>query len=137
MSDYNKLPALNRFFKVISTDVTENGEPFLTALESINFPIYALMYHPEYQLMEFLSEKTFNVVNNPDTRAIFENLGQFIYKEATRLRIINGKRDLHFLPDRLESLWGRIATYNISPLIQIEGYAVPNLDFAPVQPEII
>jgi len=55
VNDYNKLPALNRFFKVISTDVTEKGEPFLTALEAHNYPIYALMYHPEYQLMEFIS----------------------------------------------------------------------------------
>jgi hypothetical protein len=40
--------------------------------------------------MEFLSDATFNVVNNPDTRSIYENLGQFIYKEALRLRILNG-----------------------------------------------
>ena len=61
--------------------------------------------------MEFLSEETFNIVNNPDTRAIYENVGQFIYKEAMRLRIINGERDHHFVPEHLDALWGRIATY--------------------------
>ena len=88
--------------------------------------------------MEFLSEATFNVVNNPDTRSIYENLGQFLYKEAMRLRIINGQRDLHFLPEHLASLWGRIATYQVTSVIQVEGFAVPNLDFAPAPPaEII
>jgi hypothetical protein len=48
VNDYNKLPALNRFFKVISTDVTAKGEPYLAALEAFNYPIYALMDHPEY-----------------------------------------------------------------------------------------
>jgi hypothetical protein len=81
VNDFNKLPAFNKFFKVLSTDVTESGEHYLTGLEAFNYPFYALMYHPEYQLMEFLSDKTFNIVNNPETRAIYENLGLFIYNK--------------------------------------------------------
>ena len=52
-----------------------------------------------------------------------------------RLRILNGERDLHFVPEHLNSLWGRLATYQVTPVIQVEGYAVPNLDF--YVPEVI
>lgn len=86
LADYNAIPSLNQFFKLISTDQTAEGETFLTALEANGFSIYALMYHPEYQLMNFVSDAEFNIVNNPDTRATYEHLGKFIYQEAIKNR---------------------------------------------------
>ena len=62
--DYQSIPSLRRFFKVISTDTTYDKEEFLTALEAYNYPIYALMYHPEYQWLDFLSTDTFNTIKN-------------------------------------------------------------------------
>jgi hypothetical protein len=64
-------PRLEHFFKVISTDWTKENKEFLTALEAFNYPIFTLMYHPEYQLLEFLSDKTFNTVRNKYTIDIY------------------------------------------------------------------
>ncbi len=61
----------------------------MVAFEAFDHPIYAMMFHPEYQLMEFLTEDTFNIVNNPDTRQIFVNFGEFIYNESIKNRILN------------------------------------------------
>ena len=53
-------------------------------MEAYNYPIYALMYHPEYQMMTFSGdeESTFNVVNNQTTKTIFDNVSYFIKTQA-------------------------------------------------------
>ena len=78
-ADYEAIPSLKSFFKVLSTDRTEKGIKFLTAMESYEYPIYAIMYHPEYQMLEYLSQTTLNTIDNKDTIDIIEHLGHFIY----------------------------------------------------------
>ncbi len=46
LEDYYKTP-IKDFFKIISTDCYKNIT-YLTALEAYDYPIYTLMYHPEY-----------------------------------------------------------------------------------------
>lgn len=70
VADYNALPEFNSFFKVISTDHTAEGQEFLTALEANDHPIYALMYHPEYQMLDFLTNERFNTIRDKDTLEI-------------------------------------------------------------------
>ena len=89
MDDYEQVEPLNSLFRLISTDVAEDGREYITGLEARDHSIYATMYHPEYQLMDFLSEKTFNIVRNQETIDIFESFGDFIYKEALRNRAYN------------------------------------------------
>lgn len=96
------------------------------------------MYHPEYQVMPFLSEQKFDVVNNKQTQEIFANIGQFFYQEAMRLRAnniaIQGKEEnaLHeadrwaLLRTDINQLWGHIEPYIVSKSgIVIQAYAVP------------
>ena len=132
LEDYQQIPSLNNFFKLLSTDVAENGVTYITGLQSNNFPIYALMYHPEYQVMDFESEHTFNVVKNQQTIDIFEHLGEFIYKEALRNRIHNqplyeaeAKYREEISLENENDLWGSISTLKFGSDIVIHAYAVP------------
>lgn len=136
--DFDSIPSLKNFFKVISTDRTENGEQFLTAMEAYNHNIYALMYHPEYQMLEFVSEKTWNTIQNQDTQDIIEHIGEFIYEQASHLRKLNLKKseskDLYtdsityfqnVAIEDINKLWGISEPYLIGGGIVIEAYAIP------------
>ncbi len=48
MSDFESIPSLNSFFKVISYDRTRRGEIFPTHVEAYNHSVFGLLYHPEY-----------------------------------------------------------------------------------------
>jgi hypothetical protein len=56
LEDYQSIQSLQSFFKLISTDVAEDNREYITGMEAREHSIYATMYHPEYQLMNFLSE---------------------------------------------------------------------------------
>jgi anthranilate/para-aminobenzoate synthase component II len=38
------------FFKVTSTSVTDGDVHFIYSMEATRYPIYGIMYHPEYPL---------------------------------------------------------------------------------------
>ena len=38
---------LNQFFKMLSTNVDRNGKPFASSIESRDYPIYGVQWHPE------------------------------------------------------------------------------------------
>ena len=67
VNDYLNLHSLLYFYKVISTDVTNDGKPFVTAIEAYDYPIFGLQYHPEYQMMQYLTEDTLNTQSNYET----------------------------------------------------------------------
>ena len=89
LGDYNSIPALNNFFKLVSTDTTENGQAYITGIEGYDHPVYALMYHPEYQMIDFLTTKTWDTIRNKETLDIFEHVARFIYEQALHVRTIN------------------------------------------------
>jgi hypothetical protein len=82
------------------------------------------MYHPEYQVMNFESPRTFNVVNNTATMQIFQNIGLFIYKEVLRNRlnsVVSQTVDLSSVDD----LWGTTSPMVFDSNILISAYAIP------------
>jgi anthranilate/para-aminobenzoate synthase component II len=48
LDDFNSLPQLHSFFKLLSIDTAVDGRTFISGLEAKEHPIFALMYHPEY-----------------------------------------------------------------------------------------
>ena len=55
---YQESPKLAKFFNIIATD-NHNGTEFVVAVESPNYPISGVMYHPETQNMRvFGSDNT-------------------------------------------------------------------------------
>ena len=49
MKMFNHYPKLKEFMRVTQTD-TFKGTEFVNAFEAKNYPIYGMMYHPEYQI---------------------------------------------------------------------------------------
>ena len=58
----------------------------MTAFEAYGYPIYGLMYHPEYQMLSYLSKDQWVTKRTPETMAIIENLSRFIYETALNNR---------------------------------------------------
>ena len=59
--------------KITQTDtlVTEKGNiTFVDSMEGIEYPIFVTMYHPEYQLLDFIGRKKWNLVNEQATDEI-------------------------------------------------------------------
>lgn len=68
---YNSYEGFQDFMKVTQTDgyIDEAGETieFIGAMEAYDYPIFASMYHPEYQLLEFLGPRMWELYEHPDT----------------------------------------------------------------------
>jgi anthranilate/para-aminobenzoate synthase component II len=57
---------MNSFFNVLMVD-TFNGTTFINSMEAKNYPIYTLMFHPEFQIIDFMTEAKFPLVANEKT----------------------------------------------------------------------
>jgi hypothetical protein len=49
--DFYAMDKLNRFYKEISHQTNQAGLKYVTAMEAHNYPIFSMIYHPEYRLM--------------------------------------------------------------------------------------
>ena len=51
---------------------------FLTVIEAYQYPIYGIMFHPEYQILEFTGDEGFELNNNKDTEEIAYKISNFL-----------------------------------------------------------
>ena len=56
-----KYPSLGKEMRILQTDVDAKGGRFIDAMESKKYPIFATMYHPEYQLLDFVGSKKWDI----------------------------------------------------------------------------
>ena len=74
-SDYLAIDSLNAFYKLISVNQHPDGMRYVTGFEAHKYPIYSVIYHPEYQM----------IMNpNPVTLAIAKGFSDLIYNEAKK-----------------------------------------------------
>ena len=83
MDTYNSREDFKSFYKVISTD-TKNNVEFANVIEARDYPIYGMIFHPEYQMVSFESEIKMNNLINDKTAEIALGLSQFLFKEAKK-----------------------------------------------------
>ena len=50
-SDYLAIDSFKAFFKIISINQHPDGMRYITGFEAYKYPIYSVIYHPEYQMM--------------------------------------------------------------------------------------
>lgn len=76
---YWQTPALHSFFRLISTNTDRQGVRFVSAVESKDYPIYAVQFHPEKNSFEWYTEE----VIDHSQEAIFYSayMGQFFARE--------------------------------------------------------
>lgn len=87
LETYHRFPTLKKSIKITQTDKhTENGESieFIDAMESRDYPIFASMYHPEYQLLDFEGPEKWNLVDNRLTDEIAFRLSMLLHKYACK-----------------------------------------------------
>ncbi len=66
---------LHRFYKEISYGTTPAGVKYVTAMEAHNYPIFSMIYHPEYRLM---------LDPCPETIEIATTLSKFLHSQAVK-----------------------------------------------------
>lgn len=72
--------ALSTFYALISTSEDRNGLPFVSSVEALKYPIYAVQYHPERSLFEW--DSTEQIDHSASTIAIMQYFGRFFVNEA-------------------------------------------------------
>jgi anthranilate/para-aminobenzoate synthase component II len=55
---------VNSFYKAISKQVLKSGLVYITGMEAYKYPIYSVLYHPEYQMMMNPNEDTLAIANS-------------------------------------------------------------------------
>lgn len=78
-SYYTKFPALDSFFDILAIDIIENKE-VVTAVEAYDYPIYAILWHPEMTLE--MSESLY-AIKDETSLEIARTISNFINKEAS------------------------------------------------------
>ena len=66
---------LHRFYKEISFQTNAAGVKYVTAMEAHDYPIFSMIYHPEYRLM---------LDPTPETIEIATTLSRFLYTQAVQ-----------------------------------------------------
>ena len=84
---FKNTPKLNSFFKMLSTNKDRNGLEFVSTVEAIKYPFYAVQWHPEKNTFEWnLNEvihHSFHAVRIAQTVAnFFVNEGTAIFQGA-------------------------------------------------------
>jgi hypothetical protein len=82
--DFANNAKLSSFFKQTSASITDAGVLFAMSMEANDYPIYAIMYHNEYQWYHFLTEDKFNQVQNEETAAMYHHVSRFMFNEASK-----------------------------------------------------
>ena len=69
------IDSLKAFYKLISINQHAEGKRYVTGFEAYNYPIYSVIYHPEYQMM---------MNPSPTTLGIAKGFSDLIYNEAKK-----------------------------------------------------
>ncbi|CDW89591.1 gamma-glutamyl hydrolase 1 [Stylonychia lemnae] len=82
---YQEIESLRKFFKVIATDTLIFGfSPYTTIIEAHDYPIYAILFHPEYQLQNYTGWLSLATNKNEDTIQIANLISEFYKQESLK-----------------------------------------------------
>lgn len=81
MKTFNNTPDMNQIMKVTAVDTLGNLT-FIDSMEAKKYSIYATMYHPEYQTLDFIGPKKWKMVANADTDEIAFRLSLLVNRDA-------------------------------------------------------
>ncbi|EGC35931.1 hypothetical protein DICPUDRAFT_94420 [Dictyostelium purpureum] len=61
---FNNFTSLHQFFDILSLNDDKSGNTFISVIESKEYPIYAVMFHPEKPLFEWYEKEDINHSTN-------------------------------------------------------------------------
>lgn len=83
---FNSIPKLKSFMKITQSDILVKSDgsrlKFINSYESEQYPMYATMYHPEYQNLKFEGMKKWNLIANNKTDEIAFRLSLKLNRDA-------------------------------------------------------
>ena len=87
MDTFNKTRGLHEFMNVLNTDyVMKNGTKveFVNAMEAKSYPIWSTMYHPEYQLLDFVGPQRWLLPDRKYTEEIAFRMSLLLNRTARK-----------------------------------------------------
>jgi len=86
LDSIEKHPLIQENYDVLSYIVDpQSSKQVVNSIQAKNYPHYAVMFHSEFILIDYLNEKgTFNLEDNEQTRAICSSLARFLVEEAAQ-----------------------------------------------------
>jgi gamma-glutamyl hydrolase len=104
--DFQSSPNLQKFYHLISTSTDRNGRVFVSSMEAIEYPVYAVQFHPERSLFEW--DPTEAIDHSFQTVLIMQQFANFFVHET--------RKSLHRFPsstDEFDSLiWNDQVIYS-------------------------
>lgn len=85
VDSFNSVPKLKNFMKILQTDtlkVNDKNISYVVSMEAYKYPIYSVLYHPEYQLLTYEGSKGLNIKNNWVTNQIAYSISKRLSKDA-------------------------------------------------------
>ncbi|CAH1794487.1 unnamed protein product [Owenia fusiformis] len=100
--NFNENSKLKQFYRVMSTDVDENGLEYISTMEAYQYPFYGVQWHPEKNI--FVWTPTYNLDHSIDGVKIAQYMANFFVNEA--------RKSQHTFPDVTKEQDALIYNYN-------------------------
>lgn len=98
---------LDAFYKILSTNVDQNGTTFISSIEAVSYPIYGVQFHPEKNSFEWALDKLHhNIPHSLEATRLTQYMADFFVGEAR-------KNDHRFLTPQ-EEYQALIYNYQVS-----------------------
>ncbi|XP_078072379.1 gamma-glutamyl hydrolase-like [Mustelus asterias] len=73
---------LRNFYKILSTNMDSQGIEFISTMEALNYPIYAVQWHPEKNSFEWSRKKY--IAHTPNAVKVTSYMAEFFVNEARK-----------------------------------------------------
>lgn len=103
LETYNQSEGLKKNMKIVQTDTwirpgDDKEIEFIAAMEGANYPVFAFMYHPEYQMLDYQGDKAWP---KSDSEASTEEIAYRLSKKINMIARTNSNRprDVTFIQE--------------------------------------
>ncbi|XP_072043766.1 gamma-glutamyl hydrolase-like isoform X1 [Amphiura filiformis] len=83
-TNFTKSEELKNFYRILSTNVDENGVEFISTMEAYNYPIYAIMWHAEKNQFEWNPHKEFRLDHSLEAIQAVQYFANFFVNESRK-----------------------------------------------------
>jgi len=92
VKDFVSNPMTNRFFKILSTNISPNGSEVVSSIEAFEFPIFGVQWHPEKIPYEF--SKDIHCNHDPENVEISFHIAAFFVNECRKSQQIFASKEV-------------------------------------------
>ncbi|EDQ86726.1 uncharacterized protein MONBRDRAFT_28072 [Monosiga brevicollis MX1] len=90
---YSDYPELAAFYSVLSTNTDRQGKAFVSSVESKNYPIFAVQWHPERPQFEWVEDRHIN--HSLDAIEAMQYVGRFLSSQVRQKYVLHSALLVH------------------------------------------